>query len=87
VRLSFKNAYLVISLVSTIEVYFKTVARKNIDNWNMDISNIVNEEIRIPLSAFDEIARSDLTKGKQIASDFNFAKLDDIDEFFSKALK
>lgn len=45
--------YLVISLVSTIEVYFKSVAIKNIDKWNMDISKVVQEEVRIPLSVFD----------------------------------
>jgi len=79
--------YLVISLVSTIEVYFKTVAIKNIDNWNMNISNVINEEVRIPLSAFEEISKGDLTGGKLIVSNFSFATLDDIDEFFSKALK
>ena len=79
--------YLVISLVSAIEVYFKTVAIKNIDNWNMNISNVINEEVRIPLSAFEEISKGDLTRGKLIVSNFSFATLDDIDEFFSKALK
>lgn len=86
IQKSLRN-YLVISLVSTIEDYFKSIARKNIDNWNMNISNIVIEEIRIPLSAFEEISKGDLTRGKLIASNFSFAKLDDIDDFFSKALK
>jgi hypothetical protein len=79
--------YLVISLVSTIEVYFKSIAIKNIDNFNMNISKVVKEEVRIPLSAFEEISKDDLTRGKLIASNFNFAKLDDFDDFFSKALK
>lgn len=79
--------YLVISLVSNIEVYFKTVAIKNIDNWNMNISNVINEEVRIPLSAFEEISKGDLTRGKLIVSNFSFATLDDIDEFFQRRLK
>ncbi len=79
--------YLVISLVSTIEFYFKSIAIKNIDKWNMNISDIVNKEITVPFSAFDQIKAGDTTKGTQIARRFSFAKLDDIDDFFSKALK
>jgi len=79
--------YLVISLVSTIEDYFKSIAIKNIDKWNMNISDIVNKEITIPFSAFEEIARGDTTKGNQIARSFNFAKLDVIDDFFQRHLK
>ena len=79
--------YLVISLVRTIEFYFKSIAIKNIDKWNMNISDIVNKEITVPFSAFDQIKAGDTTKGTQIARRFSFAKLDDIDDFFSKALK
>ncbi len=41
--------YLVISLVSTIEVYFRSIAINSIDKWNLDISKVVQQEVRIYL--------------------------------------
>jgi hypothetical protein len=78
--------YLVISLVSTIEVYFKDVAMKNIDKWKMDIAKVVEGEITIPLPAFEFISKGHLTKSSLVASNFNFANPAQIDDFFSKML-
>jgi len=77
---------LIISLVSTIEVYFRSVATKSIDKWNTDISKVVQEEVRIPLSAFEYISKGNITRGSLVASNFSFAQPSDINEFFSKAL-
>jgi hypothetical protein len=85
IRQCLKN-YLIISLVSTIEVYFRSIAINSIDKWNTDISKVVQQEVRIPLSVFEYISKGNLTRGSLIASNFNFAKPSDIDEFFSKAL-
>lgn len=69
------------------EVYFRSIAINSIDKWNTHISRVVQQEVRIPLSVFEYISKGNLTRGSLIASNFNFATLDDIDEFFSKALR
>jgi hypothetical protein len=78
--------YLVVSLVSTIETYFKDIAKKNIDKWKMDISKVVQGEITIPLFAFEFISEGSLTRGSLVASNFNFANLSVIDDFFQSCL-
>jgi hypothetical protein len=78
--------YLVVSLVSSLEVHFRDVARKNIAKWKMDIAKVVEGEITIPLSAFEFISKGNLTKGSLVESNFNYADPDQINDFFSKML-
>lgn len=84
-RLCLKN-YLVISLVSTIEKVFWNLARYNIDKFSLDTSNIVKDQVTIPLSVLDMKKQVSITKGKIIASSFNFANPKDIEFFFSHLL-
>ncbi len=78
--------YLIITLVSTMENYLRAVAIRNIDDRNVDISKVVGGEITIPLTAFDSITRHQLTKGSLVASNFSFARPNQINDFFSKTL-
>lgn len=78
--------YLVITLVSTIENYLRAVAIRNIDEWNIDISTVVEGEVTKPLTTFESIIKRQLTKGSLVVSKFNFARPDEMDDFFSKSL-
>ena len=78
--------YLVISLVSSIEIYFRDVTRENIDKWKMDIAKVLEGEITIPLSAFEFLSKGNLMKGSLVASNFNCANPDQINDFFQRCL-
>ena len=79
--------YLIVSLVSTLEFFFKNEARRIVDEYNKDISPLFSGDINIPVSSLDELIREkSITKGNVIVSSFNFYDLDDINKLFSKLL-
>lgn len=48
----------------------------------MDIAKVVEGEITIPLSAFEFMSKGYLTEGTLVASNYNFANPDQINDFF-----
>jgi hypothetical protein len=48
----------------------------------MDIAKGVEGEITIPLSAFVFMSKSHLSEGTLVASNYNFANPDEINDFF-----
>lgn len=78
--------YLVVTLVATIEDCLRNLARRIIDEYQLDVSKIINENITLPISLLDRIADKELTKGRLVASNFNFANPHVANEFFSKLM-
>lgn len=79
--------YIIIFMVSTIERFLWNAAVRNIDIYEADISDLIEGTLTIPLSVLDTIAKGRVTRGKIIASNFNFANPSEIKSFFSKMLK
>jgi hypothetical protein len=48
----------------------------------MDIAKVVEGQITIPLSAFEFMSKGHLTEGTLVASNYNFANPDQINDFF-----
>ena len=80
--------YLIISISTFIEQYFKNLARRIVDKERLDVTKLFKDEIRIPISQLDSIlAQGKLTKGYIVASSYNFADPNQIDELFTYLLK
>jgi hypothetical protein len=79
--------YLITSLVSVMEYFFKNEARRVVDEYDMDIARLFKGEVTIPFSNLEYLIKEgSITKGNVIASSFNFANLNDLNELFSKLL-
>jgi hypothetical protein len=80
--------YLVILLISALEHFFKNAARLVIDNNNMDTSNLFEGKITFNVTDSDQLIKDEkLTKGRIVASTFNFMNLDETDAVFSNLLQ
>ena len=79
--------YLIVSLVSAMEFFFRNEARRMVDEYNKDITLLFSGNIPIPISSLDQLIKEkSLTKGNIVASSINFANLDEIDKSFTKLL-
>jgi hypothetical protein len=79
--------YLIISLISSMEYFFRNEAKNIVDNNDMDITRLLSGEISFSMSELDILLKNKyLTKGNIIASSFDFAKLDEVNDLFSKLL-
>jgi len=80
--------YLVISLVTSLEHFFRSEAKYMIDKNDMDTNGLFSGEMSFSVSDLDKMLKDGiLTKGNIVASTFNFANLDDINHVLSKLLK
>lgn len=79
--------FLVISLISTFEFYFKNMASKYVDDNNVDLTQLFSDEICFKLSDLDTILKDKIiTKGNILISSVNFNDLHQINNFISKLL-
>jgi hypothetical protein len=80
--------FLVISLVSTFEFYFKHMASKYVDDNNIDLTKLFRDEICFKLSDLDAILKDNIiTKGNILISSLRFGDLHQINGFISKLLE
>jgi len=87
IRTSIEN-YIIIRLVAYVEIQLKDFAIWLIDQGHdIDITDLVQNELRIPITALDQIKDKNFTKGGIIATNFNFQNLKDIDFVFSRIYK
>lgn len=89
--LAIKNSlkrFLVISLISTFEFYFKNMASKYVDSNNVDLTQLFKDEICFKLSDLDIILKDNIiTKGNILISSVKFSDLHQINNFISKLLE
>jgi hypothetical protein len=79
--------FLIISLISTFEFYFKNMARMYVDSNNVDLTKLFRNEICFKLSELDSMLKDNIiTKGNIVISSINFDDLNRIVDFFSKLL-
>jgi hypothetical protein len=80
--------FLVISLMSTFEFYFKNMASKYVDDNNIDLTQLFSDEICFKLSDLDTILKDKIiTKGNILISSVKFNDLHQINNFISKLLE
>jgi hypothetical protein len=86
IRKSLKR-FLVISLVSTMEFYFKNMTSNYVDKNKVDLTKLFKNELRIKLSDLDQMVQNDLlTRGSIVSSSVNFHDLGQINSFISNLL-
>ncbi|MGA7978052.1 MAG: hypothetical protein WB975_12525 [Nitrososphaeraceae archaeon] len=67
--------YLIVLLISSLEHYFKNESRLVVDSNNLDTSKLFEGTIAFNVNDLDQLIRdSKLTKGRIVASTFNFMK-------------
>ncbi|MDE1867720.1 MAG: hypothetical protein KGI08_08455 [Thaumarchaeota archaeon] len=78
--------YVIIRLVSSIEVYFRDFVREIIDDHKIEPRGIFpNDEVVISLFELEGIkANQNITRGRIVSNAINFQNLERIDEVFSK---
>lgn len=80
--------YLIISIPTFIEQYFINQARRVVDQYGVNMTDLFKDEICIPITHLDRIvAQQNHTKGNIVASSYNFADLTQINELFTNLLK
>lgn len=79
--------YFIIRALTIIESTFRDLSIRLVDYYGFDISNLFDtNSIEIPFRAFDEIKSNRITKGRIVATNFNFQDISDINKVFSKLL-
>ncbi len=79
--------YVVINLVTIIESTLRSLVKVAIDSNDKKIKKILDrDEVIIPLSIFDQVKKSELTKGEIVATHFNLQNPLIINKIFSKIL-
>lgn len=87
IRKSLKR-FLVISLISTFEFYFKHMASKYVDSNNVELTKLFKDEICFKLSDLDAILKDKIiTKGNILISSVKFSDLHQINGFISNLLE
>jgi hypothetical protein len=77
--------YLIVSLVSTVEYFFKNEARRIVDEYDKDITSLFSGDIPIPISSLDQLIKEkSITKGNIVVSSINFGNLDEVNRIFSQ---
>jgi hypothetical protein len=80
--------FLIISLISTFEFYFKNMASKYVDSNNVDLTLLFKDEICFKLSDLDTILKNNMiTKGNILISSVKFTDLHQVNKFISKLLE
>ena len=80
--------YFIIRMITLLENFFGSLAVRLVDIYNCPINNLFDDNnIQIPIQNLDEIKKHDVTKGKIIASSFNFQTRHDINHVFSILLE
>lgn len=86
-RKELKN-YLIIRQVTIIESYLKYHVIRIIDDYQLDIISLFdNKEFLVSIHNIDYIKKKDFTKGRIVATNFNFQNPNDINFVFSKLLQ
>lgn len=79
--------FLIISLVSTFEFYFKNMARYYVDKNAVDLTKLFKDELCFKLSDLDELLKDNLlTRGNIVVSSIHFDDLNQINNFVSRLL-
>lgn len=79
---------LIISITTIVEQYFINQARRVVDEYGLDITELFKDEICVPIAHLDRILKEHkLTKGNIVASSYNFADPNQINELFIKLVK
>ncbi|MDH3277163.1 MAG: hypothetical protein OEL77_02900 [Nitrosopumilus sp.] len=77
--------YLIIRLVTILEVYFTKWVVRLIDLYKLPYSNMFeNPNINIPISRLQEIKKDQISEGKIVATSFNMQNISEINHVFSK---
>jgi hypothetical protein len=77
--------YLIISLFTCMEHYFRSEGKYVVDNNNMAIEGLFSSNISFSLSELNQLLKEgSLTNGNIVASSFNFADLNQINYVVSK---
>lgn len=80
--------FVIIRLVTIFETFMKNFAIKLIDENDLNVNTLFGKgEISIPLKNFSEIKKGSFTKGRIVASNFNFQSPNDVNFVFSRLLK
>jgi hypothetical protein len=80
--------FLIISLISTFEFYFKHMASNYVDSNNVDLTKLFRDEICFKLSDLDSILKDNIiTKGNILISSVKFSDLHQINSFISNLLE
>jgi hypothetical protein len=86
IKKSFKR-FLIISLVSAFEFYFKNMAAYYVDKNSVDLTRLFKNELCFKLSDLDSMLKGNLlTRGNIVNSSVNFDDLNQINSFVSKLL-
>jgi hypothetical protein len=87
IKMSLKR-FLIISLISTFEFYFKYMASNYVDSNNVDLTNLFSDEICFKLSDLDATLKDNIiTKGNILLSSVKFSDLHQINSFISNLLE
>lgn len=79
--------FLIISLVSTFEFYFKSMTRYYVDKNAVDLTKLFKDELCFKLSELDELLKDNLlTRGNIVVSSIHFDDLNQINNFVSRLL-
>jgi len=79
--------YLIIRLVTILEVFFTDWIVKLIDVYKLPYTNLFeNPNINIPISKLKDIKNDTITEGKIIATSFNMQDISEINQVFSKLI-
>jgi hypothetical protein len=81
--------YLIVSLASTLEYFFKSQAKQYADKYDIDLTTIFKGELRLPVSQLGQMVKEEhiITSGNIIVSSINFLDLEQVDWLFSKMLR
>jgi HEPN superfamily RiboL-PSP-like protein len=87
IKMSLKR-FLIISLISTFEFYFKYMTSNYVDSNNADLTKLFSDEICFKLSDLDAILKDNsITKGNILISSVKFSDLHQIINFISNLLE
>lgn len=79
--------YFIIRVVTILEVFFNELVVKLIDEYCLPYKKLFDDDlVQISLSRFEEIKTGKITKGKIIASNFNFQKKEDINKVITNLI-
>jgi len=79
--------FLIVSLVSTLEFYFKNMTAHYVEKNAVDLTRLFRNELCFKLSDLDSMLKDNLlTRGNIVISSVNFGDLNQIDSFISKLL-
>jgi len=80
--------YAVITLISSLEYFFKNEARRTVDENELNTNVLFEGKISFTVDELYQLAKENkLSKGNIVASSFKFVSLDAINGFFSKLFK